>query len=209
MLACVALSTDDDEYEMVQIYDDYHQPIGKPVKRRIKKDSYEINVDEMEMDFNDEMIDDMNQADGYDSDDHFDDETYVDKDEDKYDDNDGYKNEDKDDGEGSIDEPIDEKDEKTKRKREPSSTKPRPTSSPSGRLKEPVIIEPTESPILDPPTTIGDDHRNLMVKVYRGPTQEVNQKPFASWGYFIKYPNDDNAMSRTNNSNNNTTNNKS
>ena len=31
-------------------------------------------------------------------------------------------------------------------------------------------------------------YKNLLVKVYRGPTQKIDEKPFASWGYFVKYP---------------------
>ena len=42
------------------------------------------------------------------------------------------------------------------------------------------------------PQNNNNDFRSLLVKVYRGPTRHVNKKPFASWGYFVKYPSDDN-----------------
>lgn len=32
-------------------------------------------------------------------------------------------------------------------------------------------------------------NQSLLMKIYRGPTKIVNKKPFASWGYFIKFPN--------------------
>ncbi|KAH7638925.1 hypothetical protein HUG17_2958 [Dermatophagoides farinae] len=38
---------------------------------------------------------------------------------------------------------------------------------------------------------VPDVHKSLIIKVYRGPTehQDDNRKSFASWGYFIKFPN--------------------
>ena len=41
------------------------------------------------------------------------------------------------------------------------------------------------------PSPKGPDYRSLLVKVYRGPTKQINEKPFASWGYFVKYPSED------------------
>lgn len=32
-------------------------------------------------------------------------------------------------------------------------------------------------------------NQSLIMKVYRGPTKIIDNKPFASWGYFIKFPN--------------------
>lgn len=37
--------------------------------------------------------------------------------------------------------------------------------------------------------SVEDVAKSLIVKVYRGPTKQIDHKPFASWGYFIKFPN--------------------
>lgn len=46
---------------------------------------------------------------------------------------------------------------------------------------------------------LGPDFRSLLVKVYRGPTKQINEKPFASWGYFVKYPSEDEGKGRSSN----------
>lgn len=52
-----------------------------------------------------------------------------------------------------------------------------------GYQAEPTTDQPSQEPLNNDKT-----FKSVMVKVYRGPTTTVKQKPFAPWSYFIKFP---------------------
>lgn len=73
---------------------------------------------------------------------------------------------------------------------------PRPPR-PKPRLKTPKEEHQVEHEEHRPEPKLGPDFGSLLVKVYRGPTKKINEKPFASWGYFVKFPSETGGNSST------------
>lgn len=102
-----------------------------------------------------------------------------------------YGKSDADDVEDADDESEDDEDDGPKTPRRSKVPQlavdevPAPKSSPQSKDDHQVEHEERATPKLGP------DFRSLLVKVYRGPTKQINEKPFASWGYFVKYPSED------------------
>lgn len=137
------------DYDAIQIFDDYNEPIGPPIRPEETEEPNENNSDNENEPEGEEPVSEP-----------------VAEGELSVDDNEDDMPEQHEDEQHRKVSPVRKKFKSTKVKRPPE--------------RSPPVNEPKQP-----------DMRSLLVKVYRGPTKQIDEKPFASWGYFIKYPSED------------------